>query len=69
MKLGRTVERKLASAQYQGHMIFNGTNAGATRKSLDLAEMQDSDLVAIKMTPKEVVLDKPVYAGMAILDL
>jgi len=50
-KLPRTVERKLASPLYQGHVIYN------------------DDLVAIKKKKKELTLNKPIYAGMAILDL
>ena len=51
VKLDRTVERKIASPLYDGHMIHN------------------KDLAAIKLKKKEVVLNKPIYAGMAILDL
>ena len=50
-KLDRTVERKLASPLYDGHIIYN------------------EDLVAIKQKKKELVFNKPIYAGMAILDL
>eukprot|EP01044_Picomonas_judraskeda_P004016 COSAG03_NODE_344_length_8812_cov_3.890049_4_plen_365_part_00 len=51
VKLDRTVERKIASPLYDGHMIYN------------------EDLAAIKMKKKEIVLNKPIYAGMSILDL
>ena len=51
VKLDRTVERKIASPLYDGHIIFN------------------EDLAAIKMKKKAIVLNKPIYAGMAILDL
>jgi len=51
VKLDRTVERKIASPLYDGHIIYN------------------DDLAAIKQKQKEVVLNKPIYAGMCILDL
>ena len=51
VKLDRTVERKIASPLYDGHMIYN------------------EDLAAIKMKKKEITLNKPIYAGMSILDL
>ena len=51
VKLDRTVERKIASPLYDGHMIYN------------------EDLAAIKMKKKELTLNKPIYAGMSILDL
>jgi hypothetical protein len=50
-KHDRTVERKLASPLYDGHIIYN------------------NDLVAIKQKKKSLVLNKPIYAGMCILDL
>ena len=50
-KHDRTVERKLASPLYDGHIIFS------------------TDLTAIKMKKKSLVLNKPIYAGMCILDL
>ena len=51
VKHDRTVERKIASPLYDGHIIYN------------------EDLAAIKMKKKEMVLNKPIYAGMCILDL
>ena len=51
VKKDRTVERKLASPLYDGHIIYN------------------EDLVAIKQKKKELLLNKPIYAGMCILDL
>lgn len=51
VKLDRTVERKIASPLYDGHIIYN------------------DDLVAIKQKQKQLVLNKPIYAGMCILDL
>ena len=50
-KHDRTVERKLASPLYDGHIIYN------------------NDLVAIKQKKKQLKLNKPIYAGMCILDL
>ena len=50
-KHDRTVERKLASHLYDGHIIFS------------------NDLTAIKQKKKSLVLNKPIYAGMCILDL
>ena len=51
VKHDRTVERKIASPLYDGHIIYN------------------EDLVAIKQKKKEIMLNKPIYAGMCILDL
>jgi hypothetical protein len=50
-KLKRTMERKLASPLYDGHIIYN------------------DDLVAIKQKKKQLTLNKPIYAGLCILDL
>jgi hypothetical protein len=50
-KKDRTIERKLASPLYTGHLIY------------------DSNLAAIKSKKKQLVLDKPIYAGATILDL
>ena len=46
-----TIERKIASPLYDGHIIYNDT------------------LTAIKKKKKTITLDKPIYCGMAILDL
>eukprot|EP01052_Picozoa_sp_SAG31_P017937 SAG31_NODE_1250_length_9118_cov_4.047344_6_plen_375_part_00 len=46
-----TLQRKLASPLYNGHIIYN------------------EHLTAIKMKKKTITLNKPIYAGMAILDL
>ena len=51
VKKESTVERKIASPLYDGHVIYN------------------DDLTAIKMKKSTIVLNKPIYAGMAILDL
>ena len=51
VKQDRTIERKVASPLYDGHMIYN------------------DDLAAIKLKKKELILNKPIYAGMCILDL
>ena len=51
VKHDRTIERKIASPLYDGHIIYN------------------EDLAAIKLKKKELVLNKPIYAGMCILDL
>ena len=51
VKHDRTVERKIASPLYDGHIIYN------------------EDLVAIKQKKKEIMLNKPIYVGMCILDL
>ena len=51
VKHDRTIERKVASPLYDGHMIYN------------------EDLAAIKLKKKEMLLNKPIYAGMCILDL
>jgi len=50
-KNDRTIERKLASPLYDGHIIYN------------------EDLAAIKQKKKGLLLNKPIYAGMCILDL
>eukprot|EP01052_Picozoa_sp_SAG31_P037904 SAG31_NODE_4970_length_2827_cov_3.862903_1_plen_213_part_00 len=50
-KKASTVEKKLASPLYEGHIIYN------------------ESLAAIKMKKKTIVLNKPIYAGMCILDL
>ena len=50
-KNDRTIERKLASPLYDGHIIYN------------------EDLAAIKQKKKDLLLNKPIYAGMCILDL
>ena len=50
-KKASTVEKKLASPLYDGHIIYN------------------ESLAAIKMKKKTIVLNKPIYAGMCILDL
>jgi hypothetical protein len=50
-KMPRTLERKLASPLYNGHVVYN------------------EDLAAIKKKKQLLVLNKPIYAGMAILDL
>lgn len=51
VKKESTVEKKIASPLYDGHIIYN------------------EDLTAIKMKKPTIVLNKPIYAGMAILDL
>ena len=51
VKKDATVERKIASPLYDGHIIYN------------------EHLTAIKMKKSTLVLNKPIYAGMAILDL
>eukprot|EP01047_Picozoa_sp_COSAG01_P083335 COSAG01_NODE_17390_length_1155_cov_2.418561_1_plen_238_part_01 len=50
-KMPRTLERKLASPLYNGHVVYN------------------ADLAAIKKKKQLLTLNKPIYAGMAILDL
>ena len=51
VKKENTVEKKIASPLYDGHVIYN------------------EDLTAIKLKKQTIVLNKPIYAGMAILDL
>ena len=51
VKKDATVERKIASPLYDGHIIYN------------------EHLTAIKMKKPTLVLNKPIYAGMCILDL
>ena len=46
-----TLEKKIASPLYNGHIIYN------------------ESLTAIKMNKKAITLNKPIYCGMAILDL
>ena len=46
-----TIEKKIASPLYDGHIIY------------------DESLTAIKMKKKTITLNKPIYCGMAILDL
>ena len=46
-----TVEKKIASPLYSGHIIYS------------------ESLTAIKMQKKTLTLNKPIYCGMAILDL
>lgn len=50
-KKASTIEKKIASPFYDGHIIY------------------DEHLAAIKMKKKSVILNKPIYCGMAILDL
>ena len=50
-KKDMTIQNKLASPLYDGHVIYN------------------EHLAAIKMKKKSLTLNKPIYAGMSILDL